>query len=78
MKGDITLGRLPAAEVEAGVILDSPQKMVQAMLTKQDEIITKMNLILAAIEAATDGNSLFTALDTAAIKAAIEKIGLYH
>lgn len=53
-----------------------PESAEQAMLKKQDEIIDKLNSILAAIEAATDAASLFTALDTAQIKAQLEKIKL--
>lgn len=71
-----TLGRLSEAEMER-VLLDAPEATVKAILTKQDEIIVKLNLILAAVETATDGNSLFTALDTASIKAVISKIKLF-
>lgn len=53
-----------------------PQSAEQAILIKQDEIIDKLNAILAAIEAGTDGDSLFTALDTAPIKANLSKVVL--
>lgn len=71
-----TLGRLSEAEMEK-VLFDAPEATVKAILTKQDEIIAKLNLILAAVETATDGNSLFTALDVASIKAEISKIKLF-
>jgi len=71
-----TLGRLSEAEMEK-VLFDAPEATVKAILTKQDEIIVKLNLILAAVETATDGNSLFTALDVASIKAEISKIKLF-
>ena len=71
-----TLGRLSDAEKEK-VLFDAPEATVRAILTKQDEIIVKLNLILAAVETATDGDSLFTALDTASIKAEIKKIKLF-
>lgn len=71
-----TLGRLSDAEKEK-VLFDAPEATVRAILTKQDEIIVKLNLILAAVETATDGDSLFTALDTASIKATISKIKLF-
>jgi len=54
----------------------APKSAEQAMLLKMDEIIAKLALIQAAIEAATDGDSLYTALDTANIKAAIEAVKL--
>lgn len=52
-----------------------PQKSAeQAMLIKMDEIIDRLNAISVAIEAATDGSTLFTELDVAAIKASISKV----
>jgi 2-hydroxychromene-2-carboxylate isomerase len=71
-----TLGRLPEAQMEK-VLFDAPEATVRAILTKQDEIIEKLNLILVAIEASTDGDTLQTALDTADIKAEIQKIKLF-
>jgi hypothetical protein len=69
------VGRLDSAALdESSVTFDAPNMAFKAVLTKQDMIIDKLNTILAAIEAATDGNSLFTALDVAATKAAINKI----
>lgn len=69
-----TKGRGKAASVKSNTI---PNKSAtQAILRKQDEIIEKMNLILAAIEASTDGDTLQAALDTAAIKAELEKVEL--
>lgn len=53
-----------------------PKSAEQGMLLKQDEIIDKLNLILAAIEASTDGDTLQAALDTAQIKAALSKLSL--
>ena len=71
-----TLGRLPANQMER-VLYDASNATTRAILTKQDEIIEKLNLILAAIEVATDAPTLFTALDTAAIKAEVSKIKLF-
>ena len=69
-----SIGRLDPAQ--SAVLDDTPSAKVAAMLSKQDEIINKLNAILAAVEAATDGNSLFTGLDTAPIKAQLTKISL--
>jgi hypothetical protein len=67
-------GRGKASSIKTNTI---PNKSAtQAILRKQDEIIEKLNLILAAIEAATDGDTLFSGLDTAQIKAQLEKIKL--
>jgi hypothetical protein len=71
-----TLGRLQDAEMER-VLFDAPYATTRAILTKQDEIINKLNLILAAIEASTDGDTLQSALDTSEIKAEIAKIKLF-
>lgn len=70
------LGRLNASEMEK-VIHDAPEKMVKAILTKQDEILAKLNLIAVAIETATDAASLYTELDSAEIKAEMSEIELY-
>lgn len=70
------LGRLSAEEVADSVIFDAPEKTVRAILTKQDEIIAKLNQINAAIEAATDGATLFTELD--AIKSELEELELFR
>ena len=69
-----TIGRLRSEEVGQPQTHDAPNKTVEAVLTKQDEIIDKLNAILAAIETATDAASLFTALDTAEIKAVISEL----
>ena len=53
-----------------------PASGEQGILEKQDEIIDKLNAILAAIESATDGYTLFTALDTADIKENLSKLVL--
>jgi hypothetical protein len=67
-------GRGKASSIKTNTI---PNKSAtQAILRKQDEIIEKLNLILAAIEASTDGDTLQAALDTAEIKAALEKVKL--
>ena len=71
-----TLGRLSVNEMEK-VLFDAPEATVRAILTKQDEIISKLNLILAAVESATDGDSLFAALDVSDIKAEIQKIKMF-
>ena len=68
------LGRLSANEVSNPIVLDQPSKHSLAVLTKLDEVLVKLNLIADAIETATDGPSLFTALDTAEIKAAISEL----
>lgn len=67
-------GRGKASSIKTNTV---PNKSAtQAILRKQDEIIEKLNLILAAIESATDAATLFTALDTAEIKAELEKVKL--
>lgn len=71
------LGRLPAAEANAPLLLDEPSKVSQAVLTKLDEVITKLNSIAAAIESSTDGATLQTALDTAEIKTEISKLKFF-
>lgn len=69
------LGRLDAATIDdKPTTLDLPNKTAAAILTKLDQIIAWQNTVGAAIEAATDGNSLYTQLDIAAIKAAIKKL----
>jgi len=70
-----TLGRLSAAQMKH-VEFDAPEATVQAILTKQDEIIAKLNVILAAVEVAVDAASLFTALDVAGTKAQLSTIDL--
>jgi len=55
------LGRL-SVEGMKHVVDDAPEQAVKAILTKQDEILTKLNLLLAAIKGAVDGNTLNTAL----------------
>jgi hypothetical protein len=70
------LGRLPAEDLEQDIILDAPEKTVQAILTKQDEIIAKLNQINAAIETATDAASLYTELD--AIKSELKELEFYR
>lgn len=75
MSTEYEVGRLDSSALdEQAVTFDTPNMAFKAVLTKQDMIIDKLNAILAAIETATDGNSLFTALDTAAIKAEVNKI----
>ena len=70
------LGRLNTSEMEK-VIHDAPEKMVRAILTKQDEILAKLTLITIAIDTATDAASLYTALNTADIKAEMTEVQLY-
>jgi len=70
------LGRLNTSEMEK-VIHDAPEKMVRAILTKQDEILAKLTLITTAIDTATDAASLYTALNTADIKAEMTEVQLY-
>lgn len=70
------LGRLNASEMEK-VIHDAPEKTVSAILTKQDEILAKLNLIATAIETATDAATLYTALDTAEIKTQMTEVNLF-
>ena len=71
------LGRLPAEEVARPLILDNPSKLSQAVLTKLDELISKVNAIAVAIEASTDGDTLQAGLDTAEIKAEIKKLEFF-
>jgi len=56
------LGRVSADELNDGSIEDTPSKKVAAILSKQDEILDKLNLLLGAIDGAADGNALNTAL----------------
>ena len=69
-----TIGRLRTEEVGEPQVHDAPNKTVESVLTKQDEIIDKLNAILLAIETATDAATLFTELDTDAIKAQLAKL----
>jgi len=71
------LGRLPAAEAKEPLLLDEPSKVSQAVLTKLDEVIDRLNAIAVAIEVSTDGATLQTQLDTAAIKAEISKLKFF-
>jgi len=62
-------GRLDSNEME-NVIEDTPSNQTAAMLTKQDELVDKVNEVLAAIGAATDAATLYSglaALDLTAI-----------
>ena len=54
-------GRLSDSEMD-NVVKDTPSIQVAAMLTKQDEILAKLNEILASVETATDAASLYTEL----------------
>lgn len=42
------IGRLPAEEIEKGIVFDSPEKTVQAILTKLDELIDAVKALDAA------------------------------
>lgn len=53
-----------------------PKSAEQGMLLLLDEIVEKLNAIAAAIDASTDGDTLQVALDTADIKAEVEKLKL--
>lgn len=70
------IGRLNSVEAQQ-VMDDNGSVTVKAVLTKQDEIIAKLNAILAAIEVATDAPSLFTALDTSSIKLQLAAVVLH-
>lgn len=73
--GGYDVGRLDAGVVDSGkLVYDAPEQAVKAMLTKLDQVIAWQNAVGAAIETATDAASLFTALDVAAIKAALAKL----
>ena len=56
------IGRLPSDEQGKRVVEDNPSKMSQAILTKQDEILEKLNFIIASIDTATDAATLYTEL----------------
>jgi hypothetical protein len=71
------LGRLPEAEVKEPMLMDQPSVVSQAMLTKMDEIIDRLNAIASAIEASTDGDSLQSGLDVAEIKSEIQKLKFF-
>jgi len=68
------IGRLDTDLVGKVLPHDAPETVVAAILSKQDEIIDKLNSLLVAVEAATDGNTLFTGLDAAGIKATLAKL----
>ena len=70
------LGRLSEGEMKH-VVSDAPSATVRAILTKQDEIIAKLNLILEAIETSTDAATLFTALDVEEIKSQLAVVELH-
>jgi len=70
-------GRMDLAQLDAtGVKHDAPESQMAALMVKVDQVIDKLNLIATAVESATDGDSLFTALDVTTIKSAIKKITL--
>jgi hypothetical protein len=71
------LGRLPAAEVKEPVVMDQPSMVSQAILTKLDECIDRLNAISTAVETATDAATLFAALDVAEIKSEIQKLKFF-
>jgi hypothetical protein len=71
------IGRLSASEVDKPVLHDAPEKQMAAVMSKLDQVVDKLSAILDAVETATDGNSLFTALDTASIKAKLLKLNLH-
>ena len=54
-------GRASDSEM-LNVVDDQPSSASRAVLKKQDEIIAKLNAVLAAIDGAADGNALNTAL----------------
>ena len=54
-------GRLTEDEMKH-VVADTPSQSVAAILTKQDEILAKLNALLAAMDGAADGNALNTAI----------------
>jgi hypothetical protein len=76
MNSQLTLGRLDSGLVNGtkAVAFDAPEQTVRAILTKLDEVCDRLTAIGAAIELATDGPSLFTALDVAGTKAAVAKL----
>jgi len=69
------LGRLSAEQMAKPILADAPEKQVAAMLTKLDEMSDKMNAILVAVDAATDGDTLYAALAAAGL-ISVEKIDL--
>ena len=49
----MTVGRLPVEERGVPLILDNPSKVVEAALTKQDEIIEMLKALTAKLDADT-------------------------
>jgi hypothetical protein len=60
MSGSTSVGRQGTTGTFQNTI--APKSAEQAMLVKQDEMIAKLNAILAAIAASSDGDTLQTAL----------------
>lgn len=66
------LGRLPQAEMQKAVKMDTPSKEVAAVLTKLDEVIDALKALTAKMDAETVGSADYAAT----ITDAIEKIKL--
>jgi hypothetical protein len=71
------IGRLPSDEEGKPIIEDNPTKQTQGVTSKQDEILAKLNLILTAIDTATDAASLYTELAGVDLTV-IEEIEVYN
>lgn len=77
MLGDLDVGRLDPKTLDAKAqVFDAPERTVMAIITKLDMVIDKVNAIVDAIGTATDAPSLYTALNTASIKAELNKLRL--
>ena len=73
--GPSDVGRISLETVDSGnIAYDAPENAVKAINTKLDQIIAWQTEVGAAIEAATDGDTLLAALDTASVKTAIQKL----
>jgi len=69
----LVIGRIDSSLVtgQGTVVFDAPEQTTKAIITKLDQIIAWQTAVGAAITTATDGPSLYAALNTATVKAAI-------
>lgn len=72
----LVVGRIDSTLVDKNhaTVFDLPNETAKAIITKLDQIIAWQTLVGAAIATATDGPSLYTALNTTAIKTALDAL----
>jgi hypothetical protein len=75
-QSELALGRLDVSLVNGtkAVVFDNPTTATKAIITKLDQILAWQAAVGAAIATATDGSSLYTALNTAAVKTALAQL----